>query len=561
MSLLRMSNQSSGSAYPPRSSSITQANEVLEHVNAMSTPSNNNTPEQQNIPRRFFNKVLATTSNSSRDKTVKAQAIGGAPYSNLAEGRQLATGGVVPEPSSYVYGAGKYSRLNTSSPNFLTELEAEPKGRRNSSLHKRHSSFVPLTRLYGKDEGIRSQQISLTSHERSAHSSLPQSSLAISGSRESSVASTHQSSGYINTTGPPQVCQSGQVVDCGRLEPGAKQKPPRPDTLASESSNQPGDSGAGNPNRCKLTAWSSNLKKWGFGGGESKEKDSPRENNDDQTGRKISWRKSTVDLLSAYRDRSSEERDGPFWKKNHRTEAYPPPTPEMNLTDSSIYESLNGLQQNVSAAFGLQPSSTKPTAINTQPSNSLTVGLGRSSTLPLNVPPKDPNSKPCVEYATGTNPRMELSSSPSTVSSIPSRSTSLMHPLIPVTNSHTGTCTLEDLSLDCADFDSDEENDGGGSEDETITLKTHLKMSQTGSPRKTDSLPRVRESQILSDICTIFHDCTAQLGYGTFIKLLQSSMTDLGADRQMGNGGRKCFHFILSFVSVTSQLFFVFRIY
>ena len=570
-----MSNQSSSSSYPPRSSSITKANEVLEQVNAMSTPPN------QNLPRRFFNKILATTSSSgsSRETNARVQEIGGTSCIILPKGPQVAAGAVAPAPSSHIYDINKYGRPNTSSPGLLSETE--PKGGRSSSrsLHQRHSSFVPLTRLYGKPEEIQPQQITPASHERIAHprqsqnllplhsaTSPSQSSLAIKESRENSIPFTRQSPGYVNTSGPLEVYQLRQTLDCGRLEPGVKQVLPRPDTgtsLASESCYQSEASEAGNTSKSKLAAWSMNPKKWGFRGNRSKEKDSPKESDDDLAERKISWRKSTADLLLGYTggDRKSEERDGLFWKKSRQTEAYSPqqsPTPEMSLAGSSSYESLNGLMQNVSPASGqAQPANARLTE-DTQPSNLCAINLGKSSTLPLNILPKDNldlKGKLHAGNAEGTDQKMELSSYPSSVSSIPSRSTSLMNPFTPVTNPPTGASSLEELSLGCANLDSDEESDidiDGGGEDETITLKTHqksLKMPQTG---KTDNLLQISLSSE-SDIYTIFHDTTS-LSYGTFIKLLQITVTGQWADGQTEGGGRKCFHLILSFVSAIAFL-------
>ncbi|RPB27529.1 hypothetical protein L211DRAFT_846311 [Terfezia boudieri ATCC MYA-4762] len=576
-----MSTQSSGSSYPPRSSSITRANEALGQANGMPNPPNTNIPEKRNIPRRFFSKILATTPSSSQEKNVKAQEIGGASYSNLPKGPQLAIGEVTPVPSSCIHDANKYSRPNTSPQSILSEAETKDGKSSSRALHQRHSSFVPLTRLYGKEEEKRS---SPTSCERIVHSrqsqnpsplhstaSSSQSSLVVKGSRENSVPSTRQSFGCINATDPPDVHQSRQVEDYGKLETCSGTRT----SFASESCYQSEVSEAGNTSKSKLKAWSSNLKKWGFGGGKSKERDSPKENDDDPTARKISWRKSTADLFSAYTggDRRSEERDGPFWRKNRQTEAYSPqrsPTSEVGLAGSSSYESLNVLLQDSSAASGkFQPANPRPTARDTQPSNAPAVCLGRSFMLPLNVPPKGNlklENKLRTGYAEGIDPNLELSSYPSSVSSIPTRSTSLMNPFTPVTNSPTGPLSLEELSLDCANFNSDEESDTDGEEDEdeTITLKTHqnsLKVSQAGSPKKTDSLSQISESKMISkldesDIYTIFHDGTTSLGYGTFIKLLQMhiTVTGLGVDRQEDSEGRKCFHFILSFLPLSQMI-------
>lgn len=555
----------------------------------MPTPPHPNVPEKQNIPRRIFNKILAATSGSSRENNVMTQDIGGASYSDLPKEPHLPTGGEAPAPPGYFHDTNRYGRPNNSSPSFLSEAETKAGINSSRPLQQRHSSFVPLTRLSGREEEIRSPQTSPTSCERVAQSSDSQdllplhftarsshSSLVVKESRENSVSTTRQSCGYINATDLSDVHQSEKVAGCRGLEPGAKQVLLRPDTgtsLVSQTSYQSEASEAGSTSRSGLMAWSSNLKKWGFGRGKGRERDSLKENQDNSAGRKISWRKSTAEMLSAYTgaERRTEERDGLFWKKNRWMETRSPqqsPISEMSLAGSCSYESLNTPLQNVSAASSqLHTANARPEIGNPQPSTSPTARLGRSM-LPLPEPLTcnlDLGSMLLAGNTEGTGSIMRLSSSPSSVSSISSHSTTLKKAFTPISNPPLRASSLEELSLDLANFGSDAESDTDDDyeedDDATITLKTHqnsLKMSRTGSPKTRGRSPQIGNSRMVSslsgnDIYSIFYNGTISLGYGTFIKLFQITVTGLQTGGQKESDGRKCFHSILSFVSVTSQ--------
>lgn len=566
-----MSTRDLGSKYPPRTSSISKAKEILGQLNSTPPTLAQTSSDMTSTPRSLFTKIIGSSSQSSREQDTQCLTIEGAPFNELPRPQFVPPSGISPVSPNYVYTKGKHNG-QTDESGIQEPFSDRP------PLRYRHSSFLPYMKTNSEHAAFSLVPFSDDKLAQARHSQALASPYTIAASSNSnssrisalSSQAQNQRAGAIPATKAHPIIQLPRPEICERLET-TEQLPRRPETgssIVSESSYRSEISVTHNgTSTSKLKAWTKGLKHWSFLKGKNKEKQGITVKGEESpVGQRPKWRRSAADLLPSHSGDWPSGVKHPYWKTHSSQQSLSTSEISMEGHYRASYENLTPMHKSTPAYENFQPP---------KPQINLGSRIKRTNNdhigpLPYPAQPDRP-PKICSPY------RDEIQSyineglpypithpSPFATPKAP-QSISIIDSYFPETSMRTGAPSPEGLdhfrcSNGTLDFVSDIE-DAETDEDETITLKTYRDLQPPARiVPKIENLGPISENQNVPreyELNEIFAN-PISAGYGTFNRLFQTqTQHDWKSVNQIGqHSGRICFSRILSFVSIYIQFFY-----